>query len=153
MMLCIYQLCPHSERQKNICSNFNSLKHFHQRNRFTKCDTSFNKVKTSKSWIECNSPNKETNLGCEYFHIIQSLCPIIIGQCREQSCWWCSLSYTRIGSCGHFSIIGPLHLKTVVFFFHPKYIMHTSYLLYWWSCSFQLANQQTHVDYLVHNPH
>ncbi len=44
--------------QKKIHSNLKSLKHFHQRNQFTWYETgSTNKVKTSKSWIQCNSPS------------------------------------------------------------------------------------------------
>jgi hypothetical protein len=44
-MLYIYVLCQHSELQKKFRSNLNT---------FTK-ETSSNKVKTSKSWIQCNS--------------------------------------------------------------------------------------------------
>jgi hypothetical protein len=47
-MLYIYLLCSHSEQPKNICSNLNKSKHFHQRNRFISCEISFNKVKLPK---------------------------------------------------------------------------------------------------------
>ncbi len=47
-MLYIHLLCPHSEHQKSR-SDLNSL------NTFTK-ETGSNKVETSKSWIQCDSP-------------------------------------------------------------------------------------------------
>jgi hypothetical protein len=46
-MLYIYLLCPHSEHQKNPFQSKQS-KHFHQRNRFTQCETGSNKVKLPK---------------------------------------------------------------------------------------------------------
>jgi hypothetical protein len=46
-MLYIYLLCPHSECQKNPFQSKQS-KHFHQRNQFTQCETSSNKVKFPK---------------------------------------------------------------------------------------------------------
>jgi len=49
VMLYIYLLCPHSEHQKKVRSNLNSLNTFNK-------ETDSNKVKTSKSWIQCDSP-------------------------------------------------------------------------------------------------
>jgi len=46
-MLYIYLLCPHSKHQKKPFQSKQS-KHFHQRNRFTKCETGSNKVKLPK---------------------------------------------------------------------------------------------------------
>jgi hypothetical protein len=46
-MLYIYILCPHSEHQNNPFQSKKS-KHFHQRNRFTQCETGSIKVKLPK---------------------------------------------------------------------------------------------------------
>jgi len=46
-MLYIYLLCLHSEHQNNSFQSKQS-KHFHQRNRFTLCETGSNKVKLPK---------------------------------------------------------------------------------------------------------
>jgi hypothetical protein len=46
-MLYMYLLCPHSEHQKSTFQSKQS-KHFHQRNRFTQCETGSNKVKLPK---------------------------------------------------------------------------------------------------------
>jgi hypothetical protein len=43
-MLHIYLLGPHSEHQNNLFQS----KHLHQRNEFTQCETSSNKVKLPK---------------------------------------------------------------------------------------------------------
>jgi hypothetical protein len=46
-MLYIYVLCPHSEHQQ-IPFQSKQSKHFHQKNRFTKCQTGSNNVKLPK---------------------------------------------------------------------------------------------------------
>ncbi len=51
-------LCPHYEHQNNPFQS----KHFHQRNRFSWCETSSSEVKTSKSWIQCAGPQQRTSL-------------------------------------------------------------------------------------------
>ncbi len=58
-MLYICLLCPHSEHQNNLFQ-FRQSKHFHQRNRFTQCETGSNKVKLSKvgSKATVPGPNK-----------------------------------------------------------------------------------------------
>ncbi len=54
MLLYISTYCVHTLNTKTIHSSLSSLKHFHQRNRFTECEAGSNEVKTSKSWIQCN---------------------------------------------------------------------------------------------------
>jgi hypothetical protein len=59
--LYIYLPCPHSEHEKNPFQSKHS-KHFHQRNQFTLCEISSNKVKLPKvgsKW--CDSPTKVWN--------------------------------------------------------------------------------------------